>query len=207
MKKTKWIRNQEGEKGRERKRKGQIPGRNEDPLAMNTQKVNLSSPIEEKIARAEEFFRRFSGQLLKKKAIVELLNNVKTAIHAAQKEMTGAGIAEICRQCEEDEGGSCCGAGLENRYDWELLLINLLLGIDLPHKRHDAESCFFLGQTGCLLQARHVICINYVCKKITDLIDPQKIHKLREKEGDEVKFLFLLHEQVKKISMEADAEL
>lgn len=166
---------------------------------MNIKKVTLSSPIEEKIAWAEEYYRRFRGQFLKDRSIVDLLNELKKAVHASHSEMTGAGIDKICRECEQDEGGSCCGAGLENRYDWELLLINLLLDVNLPPKRHDPEGCYFLGKTGCLLQARHVICINYVCKKITDLIDPRKLNTLREKEGEELNTLFLLHERIKKM--------
>ncbi|MBW1704162.1 MAG: hypothetical protein JRJ86_03235 [Deltaproteobacteria bacterium] len=167
---------------------------------MNIKKVTLSSPIQEKIAWSEAFCHEFRDQLLKDKTIVELLNKLENAIRASHSEMTKTGIATICRECEQDEGGSCCGVGLENRYDWELLLINLLLDVNLPQKRHDPESCFFLGETGCLLQARHVICINYVCKKITDLVDPQKLNALRQREGEELNTLFLLHERIKKMA-------
>jgi len=162
--------------------------------------ITRLSPIQEKIAWAEGYFQRFRDHLLKDKSIVELLNKLANGIHASRSEMRGTGIAGICRECEMVEGGSCCGAGLENRYNWELLLINLLMGVNLPKKRHDPESCFFLGETGCLLQARHVICINYVCRKITDRIDPQKLHTLREKEGEELNTLFLLHERIKKMA-------
>jgi len=47
--------------------------------------------------------------------------------------------------------------------------------------------------------ARHVICINYLCKKITDLIDPHTIMDLREKESEEVNTLFMLHENIKTV--------
>jgi len=167
---------------------------------MYRKEISLSSPIQEKIAWAEAFCHEFRDQLLKDKSVVGLLNKLANAIHASRSEMRGTGIAGICRECEMVEGGSCCGAGLENRYGWELLLINLLMGVTLPKKKHDPESCFFLGETGCLLQARHVICINYVCRKITDRIDPQKLHTLREKEGEELKTLFLLHERIKKMA-------
>jgi len=113
--------------------------------------------------------------------------------------MTAAGIVDLCSECERNEGGSCCGNGLENNYNGWLLLINLLLNVTLPKKRHDPKSCFFLGKTGCTLLARHVICVNYICKKITDRIDPQAIKALRKKEGEELNTLFLLHENVKKI--------
>lgn len=166
---------------------------------MNIKKVTLSSPIEEKIDWAEAYYRRVRRQFLKDRSIVDLLNRLEKAIHASRSEMTAAGLEKICRECEQEEGGSCCGAGLENKYDWELLLINLFLDVNLPKKRHDPGGCYFLGETGCLLQARHVICVNYVCKKITDLIDSRKLNTLREKEGEELNTLFLLHERIKKM--------
>ncbi len=46
--------------------------------------------------------------------------------------------------------------------------------------------------------ARQVICINYMCRKITDRTDPIKIRVLRDKEGEEIKLLFLLQEAVNK---------
>ena len=99
----------------------------------------------------------------------------------------------------QNEGGSCCGYGLENRYDGWLLLINLFMDVELPKTRRDPKSCFFLGEKGCLLEVRHVICINYICKKISRQIEPSKISVLREQEGLEINFVFLLHEQIKRV--------
>ncbi len=164
---------------------------------MNIKEIILSSPIEEKIAWAEHCYEGFSGPLLRNKSIADYLIRLKDAIHASHKEMEKAGILDICMACEKNEGGSCCGAGLENKYDGWLLLINLLLDVRLPRKRHDKESCFFLGDSGCLLKARHVICVNYLCKKITDQIDPHELNALREKEGIELDILFLLNERLK----------
>ena len=164
---------------------------------MVTDEITLSSPIEEKIDWAEHCYESFSGPLIQDKPIVDYLTRIEDAIQASHKEMREAGILDICRDCEMNEGGSCCGAGLENKYDGWLLLINLLLDVRLPKKRHDKESCFFLGEGGCLLKARHVICVNYLCKKITDQIDPHKLNALREKEGIELDILFLLNERLK----------
>jgi hypothetical protein len=155
--------------------------------------------IQEKTDWAEHCYDRFNGTLIQDKFIVHHLKKIEDAIQASHKEMGEVGILDICRDCEENEGGSCCGAGLENRYDGWLLLINLLLDVRLPKKRHDKESCFFLGEDGCLLKARHVICVNYLCKKITDQIGPHKLTSLREKEGVELEILFLLNERLKKI--------
>lgn len=167
---------------------------------MNIRQPLLSSPIEEKIAWAENCYEKYGRRLFEDRTITDLLARLQRDIQGSRKEMTAAGIVDLCRECELNEGGSCCGAGLENKYDGWLLLINLLLNVRLPEKRHDPKSCFFLGNTGCMLQARHVICVNYVCKKITDRIDPEAIKALREKEGEELNALFLLHERIKGVS-------
>jgi hypothetical protein len=166
---------------------------------MNIRQPPLSSPIEEKIAWAEDFHERFGSKFFKDRTIIDLLDRLKKTVQNSRQEMTAAGIAKLCSECERNEGGSCCGNGMENNYNGWLLLINLLLNVRLPRKRHDPKSCFFLGKTGCILLARHVICVNYICKKITDRIDPQAIKALRKKEGEELNTLFLLHENVKKI--------
>ena len=166
---------------------------------MILKQTSLSNPIEEKIAWAQHCYQEFGDDLLKEKGLVDLLAHLKAAVVASQREMALTGIVEICRRCDQEEGGSCCGAGLENRYDGWLLLINLLMGVKLPKARQQANSCFLLGKSGCLLMARHVICINYLCKKITDLIDPGTIMELREKESEEVNTLFMLHESIKMV--------
>ena len=165
---------------------------------MDSKDISISSPIEEKIAWAEACYQKSGTQLLGDKTVANLLDRTERAIHASHAEMKKTGIIALCEECEQEEGGSCCGAGMENRYDGRLILINLLLDVNIPQTRRDSKSCYFLGEEGCLLQARHVICINYICRKITDRIDPIKINALREKEGEEVNLLFLLHEHVKK---------
>ncbi|MCJ7683566.1 MAG: hypothetical protein MUO68_04655 [Desulfobacteraceae bacterium] len=166
---------------------------------MILKRTSLSSPIEKKIAWAHHCYREFGNDLLKEKRLVDLLVDLKAAIVASRREMALTGIVEVCRRCEQEEGGSCCGAGLENRYGGWLLLINLLLGVKLPETRQQTDSCFLLGKNGCLLMARHVICINYLCKKITNLFEPRTILEMREKESEEVNTLFMLHESIKPV--------
>ena len=166
---------------------------------MILKQTSLSNPIEEKIAWARYCYQGFGDDLLKEKKLVDLLADLKIAVVTSRREMALTGIVEVCRRCDREEGGSCCGAGLENRYDGWLLLINLLLGVKLHKTRQQTDSCFLLGKTGCLLMARHVICINYLCKKITDLIDLHTITELREKETEEVNTLFMLHESIKTV--------
>jgi len=171
----------------------------QNPIPKTRNLISLTSPIEEKIAWARSRYREFGDALIKERGIADLLNNLKDAAAASRKEMARTGIVEICRRCDQEEGGSCCGAGIENRYDAWLLLINLLLGARLPEERRQANACYLSGENGCLLIARHIICINYLCKKVTDQINPRKITPLREKEGTEVNILFILHERIKSI--------
>ena len=159
---------------------------------------SISRSVEEKIAWAETCYKEKGGHFLRDEKTATLLNRLKGAVRASRAAMAMAGIADECRTCEEREGGSCCGAGLEKKYDGTLLLINLLLGIHLPKQRSDPSSCLFLGPEGCLLIARQVICVNYLCKKIENRVNPSKIVVLREKEGVELECLFLLHEWIKK---------
>ena len=169
---------------------------------MALKEIPLSSSIEEKIAWARDCHRKMGEGILKDLKVIDLLDQIKQAVAASHAEMSNTGIVAICRACELDEGGSCCGAGMENKYDGLLLLINLFLDIKLPSARRDPGSCFFLGQKGCLLEARHVICINYICRKISERIKPHEISALREKEGEEIRLVFLLHERIRQVLRE-----
>ena len=165
---------------------------------MTDRPITNESPIEEKIAWAASCFQERGSYLLRDRAVETLLKKLREAIHASHEEMAEAGIMELCRLCDQQGGGACCGRGLENKYTGVILLINLLLGHTIPSRRYDPSGCFFLGKEGCSLLARQVICINYLCKSITDRVDPRKIIPLREKEGIELGLLFQLNELIKK---------
>jgi hypothetical protein len=159
----------------------------------------LDAPVEAKTAWAEACFDLERSRLLEDQSLVELLEALKNAGRRSREHMLQTGIVDLCRECEEKEGGSCCGAGLEKHYSGILLLINLLLGVTLPQQTEDPSSCFFLSSTGCRLLARHVLCINYICNKITSEIKPDQLAALREAEGEEILLLFQVNEKLKKL--------
>jgi len=165
---------------------------------MATGEPSLERPIEEKMAWAKATFLSERNRLLADRNLVELLEALKAAIHRSHENMLRTGIVDLCRHCEEKEGGSCCGAGLEKHYSGILLLINLLLGVSLPQEREEPSSCFFLSSSGCRLLARHVLCINYVCNKITSKIKPDQLVALRDAEGEEILLLFQVNEKLKR---------
>jgi hypothetical protein len=160
---------------------------------------SLNRPVKERIAWAESCFQESGDLFLRDEKIAVLLSQFKSAVKVSRQEMNMTGVVALCRECDQEEGGSCCGRGLENKYDGWLLLINRLLGVEPPRVRQQADGCFFLGEKGCLLVARHVICINYMCKKITKNNQPSALNTLREREGVEINCLFMLNEQVKRV--------
>ncbi|GLI35367.1 hypothetical protein [Desulforhabdus amnigena] len=167
---------------------------------MNINASSASSlPIEEKIRYARELFDRGGETLLREPSVTKLLAILDRNIAASQEAMVRFGIVDACRHCEEEEGGSCCGAGIENRYNPILLLMNLLMSRDLPEKRQWENSCFFLGENGCRLKARHILCINYLCLRVQKMLPPNDLIALQTITGEEMDTIFLLHETVKKI--------
>jgi len=153
--------------------------------------------IDEKITIAKYMFGRWSDALRADSGISGQLQELAAAIEASAGASFRSGIAQVCKRCEQEEGGSCCGAGIEDRYTPELLVINLLLGVTPPESRHSAKSCHFLRERGCILRARDIICVNYLCARLQKIIPPEKLFQLQEANGSEMELLFLLHNRIR----------
>jgi hypothetical protein len=153
--------------------------------------------IHKKIEFTQNLYKNRRNEFLSDPHIHNWLEKLRQKIDITRKALFKSGIFAICKHCEE-EGGSCCGAGIENRYDVVLLLINLLLGVSLPEKRFESKSCFFLNENGCTLVARHDLCVNYLCSKIKQTLTLDEIIKVQTLAGDELDTLFIVHEAIKK---------
>ncbi|MFP3870608.1 MAG: hypothetical protein ACLFVT_06995 [Syntrophobacteria bacterium] len=156
------------------------------------------STIQEKIQKAHRLYAAWGESLRRDPSIEPLLQRLRRNIEATCQTMLALGVVAQCKHCEEEEGGSCCGSGIENRYDPLLLLINLLLGVSLPAQPEHQNSCFFLGQNGCILMARHVLCVNYLCAKIQQKLSRDELIRLQTSAGQELDTEFLLYEAIKK---------
>jgi hypothetical protein len=154
--------------------------------------------IADKVAWAEDKYSGLGNKILKDAQVKNLLNKLDAAIKSTYNCMLEVGVVRECTKCALHTG-SCCGKGIDDRYDEITLLINRLFGVELPSKRADPESCFFLGPNGCTLKAREVICVNYLCEKILRSIDPKKINHLQMVVGEELETLFILKERIRKI--------
>jgi len=164
---------------------------------MDLSEPSLESPVEQKILWARDILDRRERDLLDDEQVSRPISLLRQAIRRSRQAMSEAGISDLCRTCEIEEGGSCCGAGIEKHFRPTLLLLNLLMGAPIPQTRHDPLSCFFLSDKGCGLLARHVLCVNFLCNKITSLVSPEKIAALREMEGIELHLVFVLLERIK----------
>jgi hypothetical protein len=154
--------------------------------------------IQKRIEQAQTLYAAWEDSLRQDPSIRTLLQRLNTNIENTWKAMRELGVVEECKRCEEEEGGSCCGEGIEDRYDAVLLLINLLLGVSLPVQPHIESSCYLLGKNGCILKARHVLCVNYICEKLKNTFTPDKLITLQEIAGEELETLFILYEAIKK---------
>ncbi len=167
---------------------------------MSEQSHGQANPraIEQKIEQAHKLFGTYGSSLAEDPSIGALLQKLRDCIDNTNQSMLTLGVVAECKNCEEKEGGSCCGSGIEDKYDVVLLLINLLLGGSLQNHEPLGNSCFFLGKRGCKLTARHVLCVNYICDKLQKKLTREELIALQTCAGEELDTLFFLHEAIKK---------
>ncbi len=149
------------------------------------------------IIKAAELKEHIGDNLFKKDEFAYMINELKGLISSTRRERYESGMTEICADCGTS-GKDCCGKGIEFKYSKELLIINMLMGAEIPSKRLSEISCYFLTEKGCSLLARHVFCINFLCQKIRDKISFERLKKLQELEGRELELSFRLEEFIKK---------
>ena len=160
--------------------------------------LSTSRTIQQKIAQAHKQLEVCGSWLKEDPLIQTLLRKLRTCIENTNRSMFTLGVAAECKNCEEKEGGSCCGAGIENKYDTVLLLINLLLDCSVQNHEPLGNSCYFLGKNGCKLTAREVLCVNYICDKLQKKLTREELLALQTCAGEELDTLFILHEAIKK---------
>ncbi|MEW6441409.1 MAG: hypothetical protein AB1640_10790 [bacterium] len=162
-----------------------------------TEKRAALTTIESKIRTARELFGTYADVWLLDSRIRALVGELRTQLDASRRAMSEAGIPTLCVRCETEEGGSCCGAGIEDRYGVPLLAVNQLLGCTLPDRRTGEENCYFLGAQGCRLAARHVLCVNYLCRKIQRRLPREALVRVQNVTGAELETAFRLEETLR----------
>jgi len=157
-----------------------------------------TNAVAHEVILANHLHKIFGHALLQDEKLRILLVRLDQNIEATQKEMVAAGIVKECADCAVNGDGTCCGKRTGYKYDSVLLLINLLLGRSLPFQSQDPNSCYFLTPEGCVLRARHVICVNFICPRLRKNIQHEMLVQVQEVAGEELDTLFLVEEYIKK---------
>jgi len=142
--------------------------------------------VEELIHSAKKLFADHGDSLLKDEAVRAHLSEYQDKITATNRMMQHSEIVSCCSVCAQDTAGSCCMRDVEEWYDPILLLINLLMGAELPNFREIPGHCLFVGNNGCKLVARYSFCVNYLCPRLKDLLGTSQTEHLTAVAGEEL---------------------
>jgi hypothetical protein len=163
--------------------------------------------IQEKIKLAQNLYILWKDALGKQSQINNLLADLERCISVSRESMLELRIIEICKRCDEKEGGSCCASGMENKFDAYLLLVNLLLGASLPEYHLRTDSCYLLSEKGCILKVRLVLCVDFLCDKILDALSVEEYLSLQKMSGEELVAGFRLYDAIKKILRRGETQV
>jgi hypothetical protein len=159
-------------------------------------------PFQEKVQAAHGLFARW-GKLLQQDPLIRaLLETVRQEVATSWRTMADLGVVAACKHCDEEEGKSCCGRGLENKFDHYLLLMNLLLGVSLPESHVRPEDCYFLTRTGCCLKVRLFLCVDFLCPGILSRLSREALIILQTVSGNELTAAFRAYDAIKRVIRE-----
>ncbi len=151
--------------------------------------------VAQEIDKAKAFYDAYGSALLGDERVHELLENYRRAITRTCEVMAEEGVLKACSQCAQGPSGSCCFEGVEDWYDPVLLLINLLLGVQLPSRREIPKACFFVGHKGCNLRGRYAFCVNFLCPNLSG---ETKTGKLPRTTGEELHCGWELEKEIRR---------
>ncbi len=142
--------------------------------------------VEEEIHKAKRLYELYGEVFYREGRLGKLFEAYRKAIGRTQGVMAEVGVVEGCTACAREGAGSCCFQGVEDWYDHTLLLMNLILGIQIPESREVPGACLFVGRKGCRLLARHSFCVNYICPRLKGVIQGPGMETLLSVSGNEL---------------------
>lgn len=138
------------------------------------------------IRAARELYAAHGREIMADARLAELLAQYERQIAATWDTFGNSDVVGFCAACAGADQISCCFDGAEYWFDRHLLLINLLMGVELPTQREAQGQCLFIGPTGCKLKARFAICINFFCPALREHLGEAELLRLRRQGGQEV---------------------
>lgn len=142
--------------------------------------------LRKEIQKALRLYERFGCVCLSDAELGRLLGDLRSLIRRTDRSMLRSGAVSACTRCAASGKGSCCFAEMGESYEFMGLFVNLLLGSNLPEKTDLPESCHFVGDSGCKLQARQSFCLNYFCPELKDFLGEETILMIRRLVGEQL---------------------
>jgi hypothetical protein len=161
--------------------------------------MTSSELLDQKLRRILEIWDVYHLRLKRDKLLAHLLRDYLDAFAAAEKVHQETGLSSYCARCGREGRSSCCGEDMEFRCEDVLLLANLLAGVSFPDKRYSPKGCYFLGQEGCLLLVRPLICRNFICPELATHLGKTKLKQIQQALGPEAEALFRLCERLRRL--------
>ncbi len=144
------------------------------------------SGTKERIRRAGDIFTVHGTAMLEDASVASTLARYENLIDRTQESMRRMGVGAQCSACARESHGSCCFEGIEEGYGVPLLLLNLLMGCELPEERTTPGNCLFVGEHGCRLRARYYFCLHYLCPRLQEMLGKEKSRELLQTLGEEL---------------------
>jgi hypothetical protein len=142
--------------------------------------------VSQYISEAKQVYTSLGGEILNNPQLTELLAGFKQQIEDTNRLFKELDVAADCADCCDHEKGPCCFDGAQGWYDLRLLLINLLLGVEVPDSPELVDDCWFNSPTGCKLLAKDSICLNFFCPDIQERLNDDELLSLRQQVGREL---------------------
>ncbi|MBW2053004.1 MAG: hypothetical protein JRG97_12045, partial [Deltaproteobacteria bacterium] len=146
----------------------------------------MKPAVKKEIDRAKLLYEQYGRELSRDKHIKELLERYREANIKTLDKIREIGVEEGCTFCAVELDECCCFEGVEEKYDYILLLVNLLLGAEISEYREIPAACLFVGSQGCLMAVRHYFCLHYLCPQLKTSLDPSAIDDFLSVSGDEL---------------------
>jgi len=115
-----------------------------------------------------------------------LLRDLRELIHRTRATMVQSGVVSACTRCATNGKGSCCFREMGESFGSIELFVNLVLGSALPEETAFPESCHFVGDGGCRLQAPQSFCLNYFCPELKETLGEEAICNIQLQVGKQL---------------------
>lgn len=159
--------------------------------------------LKETLASAKELYQKYKEIWQKDPRLQTLLQEFQKGLRESEEAYRQTQASALCLTCAQEDR-SCCRRGMELEVSRELLILNLLLGTTLPSRRRYSRGCFFLGENGCLLTARPILCRNFFCPWFQQKMPLQKLRYLQEKQERECVALFQILDHLRGYLLQKD---